>query len=70
MVKYFFMKDNNKVDQAKDRRETETSFNEAQKEQRPQPEKTEVKNANAAGQGAIGRTGEKPGPDMNENIHY
>lgn len=33
-------------------------------------EKTEVKNANAAGQGAIGRTGEKPGPEMDGNMNY
>lgn len=40
------------------------------KDQKAAPEKTEVKNANAAGLGAIGRTGEKPGPDMDENMHY
>jgi hypothetical protein len=41
-------------------------------EQEPKPSdgKTEVKNANAAGQGAIGRTGEKPGPDMDKSMQY
>ena len=64
------MQDNTSGEQAKEREEQKLSPNEAQKEQKPQPEKTEVKNANAAGLGAIGRTGEKPGPDMNENMHY
>ena len=64
------MENNKKRGQTKERRENEPSLDEAQKEQKPLPEKTEVKNANAAGLGAIGRTGEKPGPDMNENIHY
>ena len=64
------MQENKKGDQVKEGRENASSLNEAPKEQKPLPEKTEVKNANAAGLGAIGRTGEKPGPDMNENMHY
>jgi hypothetical protein len=39
-------------------------------QQKPGAGKTEVKNANAAGQGAIGRSGEKPGPGMDEGIQY
>ena len=64
------MQDNKNRNQSKERRGSETTRDEAQRSQKPLPEKTVVKNANAAGQGAIGRTGEKPGPDMNENIHY
>ena len=64
------MQDKNSSDQSKEKEEKQHSFTEPSQESKPVPEKTEVKNAHAAGLGAIGRTGEKPGPDLDENMHY
>ena len=64
------MQDNTNKNQVRKTEGKENLPASAPKEQKPLPEKTEVKNAHAAGLGAIGRTGEKPGPDMDENIHY
>ena len=64
------MQDKKTKDQSKEIQEKQHSATESSQEQKPLPEKTEVKNAHAAGLGAIGRTGEKPGQDIDENMHY
>jgi hypothetical protein len=64
------MKDIKTEDLSKEGNEKSSLTPEPVKDQKAVPEKTEVKNANAAGLGAIGRTGEKPGPEMDENMHY
>jgi hypothetical protein len=69
MVKFMFMQDKPNNDRAR-KKERKDNLPVPSPEKKPFPEKTEVKNANAAGLGAIGRTGEKPGPDMDENMHY